>query len=304
MDDLLEYTRRAYEEQFKGIRKLKCVTLAEDQVCICIHSMAMNCLLYIANSCYWLEGDIKYSVQWDKEYHTYFLKCFCNEQILVPIFQKDCGKAEVCYLEKELCKNKDLPFHYVEVRPDRQWNQAKEECLRIKYEKISDGWNSLLFYCKIVEGFRNCSNREYAERLLRSALFLFPFKTWDILEKSISELETSEENEIFIKYHIALLDAFLRMSVGRETTRTQLINSVGEFLQIPVWSIWEECEAGFISQEFETFLRMKLNECYAMSKRFTSLLNKIEKMAKNAVVKNKYKESISQCKAIVNGLKR
>lgn len=305
MDDLLEYTRRSYEEQeqFKNIHKLKCVTLVKGRVCVCIHSIAMNCLVYIADRCYCLQGDIKYSAEWNKKYCTYFLKCFCNGQMLVPILREDCAKREKYYLEKELCENKTLPFHYVEIRLDEQWNEVKEARLFDKDEKISDGWDSLLFYCKIVENFRTCSDREYTERLLRSALFLFPFKTWDILERDIPELETPKDKEEFIKYLTDLLEAFLEMSAEKKVTRTESIKAVGNFLGISIWSIWEECEAGFIGQEFESFLQGKLNKCHTMSKRFTGLLNKLEAIGKNSVEKSKYKEPLSRCQTIVNKLK-
>lgn len=306
MKDLLEYTHRSYEEQeqFRNIHKLKCVTLVKDQVCICIHSMAMNYLLYIADSCYDLEGDAKYSVEWNSEYCTYFLTCFYNGQIVVPLMRKDCPKGNGCYLEKELCEIEELPFHFVKLRLDKQWTQGKEEHLRTKNEKVNDGWDSLLFSCKIVEGFRTCSDREYGERLLRSALFLFPFRTWELLEKAAYDFKTQEERRAFIFYHMELLKAFLEMCTGKQEKTTDIINTVGQFLEIPISSIWEECEEGFTAQDFEIFLKMKLAYCCKMSKRLTGILNKIEDVGKSIAGEKEYKEYLSRCRRIVNGMKR
>lgn len=306
MKDLLEYTRRSYEEQeqFRNIHKLKCVTLVKDQVCICIHSMAMNYLLYMADSCYDLEGDVKYSVEWNKEYFTYFLTCLYNGQIVIPLMWKDCPKGNGCYLEKELCEEKGLPFYYVKLRLDKKWEHGKEEHLRIKDEKISDGWNSLLFSCKIAESFRNCSDKEYGERLLRSALFLFPFRTWKILEKTACDLKTQEEEKTFFCYHTDLVEAFLEMCTGRKEKTTEIINAPERFLGISIYSIWAECNEGFMAQDFEMFLKMKLDDCYKMSKRLTSILNKIEDIGKNITEVEEQRKSLSRSKRIVNSIRR
>ncbi len=263
MEELLEYVRISYEEQFNGSQALNCVTLIDGRMCI--HSLAMNYLLYIAEHCYYLdEADIRYCFEWREEYNTYFMYSSYRRRALVYVMRNKNVNQKNCYFAGSMCENDKLPFNYVKIRLKDE-HAIKEEYLLSKDEKDVFGWNILLLYCKITAFFRNRSDKEYADILLRSALFLFPNETWDLLEGVYKNGKKQPQN---INFYSSLLTDFKEMSqANKEENFRYIVEKISRFLGISIWKIEEIYANEYKETDFETLLREQLNKCYQKSRK-------------------------------------
>lgn len=302
MDDLLEYMRRLYEEQFSDFRKWECPQFFDGKICICIHSIAMSYFLYVADCCYYLDKGIRYQAIWNPEYNTYFLKGICEDQIFVELLRQQDKKCE-CYLENELCKNEELPFHYVIVRLTEKEDIATKYLLG-KMEKGNNSWNLLIFFCKVARTFRKRTDKEYADLLLRTTLFLFPHSMWKLLEKSQPTFVEREEKAAYARYNLNLLDEYMEISrASSSPDRMQIMNTLEKFLKVPIWKIWRHYENEYKTDLLEPILQDQICRSRAQSKRFAKFIDQLESLLEEQEKDDTFKKMVTQCKKIVNDLR-
>lgn len=302
MDDVLEYMRRLYEVQFSDFHKWECPQFLDGKICICIHSIAMSYFLYMADCCYYLDKNIRCNITWNTEYGTYFLKGICDGQNFVKLIRQQGSECE-CYLKKELCKNEQLPFHYVAVRLIEKEDIATEYLLE-KMDKDSDSRNILDFFCKVAKIFRKRTDKEYADLLLRTALFLFPHSTWKFLEKSKPVFAEKKEKIDYIKYNLNLLQEYMDISENPPSAdRIQIINTLEKYLGIPIWKIWREYESKYTIDLLEPVLRDKIDLSRAQSMRFSKFIDRLESSLDPQDRNGVFKEKINECRERVNNLK-
>ena len=99
-----------------------------------------------------------------------------------------------------------------------------------KMERGNNSWNLLMFFCKIARTFRKCADKEYAELLLRTTLFLFPHSMWKLLEKSQPTFAEREEKTAYTMYNLKLLQEYMELSQDSSAVdRMQIINFVNLF---------------------------------------------------------------------------
>lgn len=302
MDDLLEYMRRLYEEQFSDFRKWECPQFLDGKICICIHSIAMSYFLYVADCCYHLDKSIRYQAIWNLEYNTYFLKGICEDKIFVELLRQQNNECE-CYLKNELCKNEELPFHYVTVRLMEKEDIATKYLLG-KMERGNNSWNLLMFFCKIARTFRKCADKEYAELLLRTTLFLFPHSMWKLLEKSQPTFAEREEKTAYTMYNLKLLQEYMELSQDSSAVdRMQIINILEKFLKVPIWKIWRDYENEYKTDLLEPILQDQICRSRAQSKRFTKFIDQLESLLEGQGKNDTFKQMVRQCRERVNTLR-